>query len=151
MTNFDGIAEENNIRALLAGLTTTGGRVFDDAPDSADVTVDTYGRVAPYVVASFGVPFRNSAKGNKSYADTERTIPYTMTMVFGVYAGDKESLNAAYQEVVSALVGFMPNGNNAAPLEIPYAYNQKTATTTRPTIFGKVMTVLTTINLSPSE
>lgn len=152
MTNFDGVAEETSVLALLNSLQTTGGRVLDDAPDETSIPVDGYGRPMPYIVASFGVPFQSGAKNGVAFADTARTIPYTMTMVIGVYAGTRDDLNEAYQEMMSALVGFEPNGDNALPLTVPYAYNQSSkGTATRPSIYGKVVAAQTTVNLSPSE
>lgn len=144
--SFDGITEETNTRALLAGI--AGGRLFDMEPDDVAVPVDTLGAVRPYIVLSFGVPFAHGA-GNRSIGDTERTIPYTLTFVVGCYAGDRDSLNALYKEVSNRLVGASLNGNNATPVRIPYGYNGKTKSTkSRPAIFSKIAACACTINMS---
>lgn len=144
--SFDGIDEETNARALFSDL--VGGRIFDMSPDDVDVPIDRLGKVRPYIVLSFGVPY---ARGSESRAvgDSERTIPYTLTFVIGCYAGDRDSLNALYKEVSNRIVGVELNGNNATPVRIPFGYNGKTkSTTSRPAIFSKFAACSCTINMS---
>jgi len=149
MSNFDGAAEEDAIQALLESLPLFEGRIFDNAPDLASSPMDKYGKVAPYIVASYGVPFRAPGK-DASFADTEKTIPYTMTIVIGVYAGSKDDLRAAYAQASEALTDFQPTPDNSLPLKIPYAYSSASGQNSTPRVYSKIMAMQTTVNLSPT-
>lgn len=144
--SFDGTDEETNILQKLEGI--AGGRILDMEPDDASLPIDTYGKVRPYVVISMGAPFAHGA-GSRSMGDGEEDIPYSLTFVVGCYAGDRDSLNKLYKEVVKRLVGWSPNEGNAAPIRIPYAFNGASQSNqVRPAIFSKIAAMATTINLS---
>lgn len=149
MSNFDGLTEKANILAQIGDL--AGGRVLSSAPDDASVPVDEVGKVRPYIVASFGVPFAGK-KNERAFGDGERRRPYIFTMVMGAFAGDEGSCDALFAAITDRLVDFEPNGDNATALSIPYAYNSNaSATPTRPSIVGRIAAMQTTINLSPTD
>lgn len=145
--SFDGVAEEVAIRARLATL--AGGRILDDTPDDESVPIDEAGRVRPYIVLSIGVPFPKVDAG-RAFSDGEKQIPYTMTLVVGCYAGDRDSLNALYAAVVDRLVDWTPVEDNSTALAIRRAVNaNQKAAGARPATYAKIVAMVCTINMAP--
>jgi hypothetical protein len=144
--SFDGVAEELAIRARLSTL--AGGRILDDTPDDESVPVSDTGKARPYIVLSVGVPFPK-ADGGRSFGEGEKQIPYTMTLVVGCYAGDRDSLNALYQAVVQRLVDWAPVPDNDTVLAIRSAVNgSQKAAGARPATYAKIVALVCTINMA---
>lgn len=146
--NFTGIAESDDITARLKTL--AGGRVVEDMPDDQQLPKDKAGFVKPFLIVYYGSPI--PAPHDRALGVGERGQPHVLPINVDCCGPDGDTCKRMMGSVMDLLLDFQPNHGNATPLKASggYQYTRR-ASQTRPSIFVKGVSFVTTINLAPNQ
>ena len=144
----DGSAE---IDATIArAKTLVGGRVYESAlPDDENPPRTADGRIAPYIILSFGATVRSLR--DRILANAEKGQPHVLPLNAACIAGDAATARAVKTALFNLLVDWAPSGS-ADAWEAKGGYGgNRPATGNTPTRFISGSFYESVVNVNPSD